>query len=129
MRWSEMDRLLREKHPELSSDWKAPRVALFYLCKDRSEASFDDDIMAHVASSPFGGLEQARQDGFEYVLHESRTQGRFTVAHIEKVIGEGLDSRLFFLCGPTSMMEALGAQLLERGVSPRDIFVEDFNLL
>ena len=125
----EMDRLLREKHPELSTDWKAPGVALFYLCRDRSEASFDADIRTHVASSPFGGLERARQGGYEYVLHESRTAGRFTVEHIERILGEGFASRQFFLCGPTSMMEALGTQLLARGVSPHDIFVEDFNLV
>jgi predicted ferric reductase len=126
---SDMDRLLKEKHPELSSDWKAPKVALFYLCKNRSEASFDADIRAHVASSPFGSLEQARQGGYDYVLHESRSQGRFSVEHIEQVAGERFASRLFFLCGPTAMMESLGAQLLARGVSPHDIFIEDFNLV
>lgn len=129
MRSSEMDRMLRLRHPEISSDWKAPKVALFYLCKNRAEASFDDDILAEIASSPFGGLENARQAGYEYILYESQTHGRFNMDQIEKIIGDEFASRLFFLCGPTPMMEAIGTQLLARGVLPRDIFVEDFNLV
>nr|WP_272881554.1 ferredoxin reductase family protein [Fundidesulfovibrio soli] len=129
LRSLEMDALLKARHPELSGDWKAPRITLFYICKDRTEASFDDDILAQVASSPFGGQESARRAGYEYVLHESRQSGRFGVEHIERAVGERFAGRLFFLCGPTTMMESLCSQLLRCGVSPRDIIVEDFNLV
>jgi len=74
-------------------------------------------------------MEKARLAGYEYMLHESQMHGRFGMAHIEKVIGNQFASRLFFLCGPTPMMEAISTQLLARGVSPRDIFIEDFNLV
>lgn len=129
MRSSEMDRILKLKHPEISSGWKPPKVALFYLCKNRTEASFDDEILAEVASSPLGDMEKARLAGYEYILHESQIHGRFGMAQIEKVIGNQFATRLFFLCGPTPMMEAISTQLLAKGVRPRDIFVEDFNLV
>jgi len=124
-----MDRLLKARHPELSPDWKAPRVALFYVCRNRAEASFDDDILAQIASSPFGDPESARKAGYEYVLHESQAKGRFDVASMRSVLGEAFARRMFFLCGPTPMVEALGRRLVGEGVSPVDIVIEDFNLV
>ncbi|GFK95380.1 Dihydroorotate dehydrogenase B (NAD(+)), electron transfer subunit [Fundidesulfovibrio magnetotacticus] len=124
-----MDSQLKARHPELSSDWTAPRIALFYVCRTREEASFDDDIRAQAEQSPLGGLEQARQAGFDYVLHESQTHGRFGIPHMRDVLGDRFPGRLFFLCGPTPMMEALAARLLDEGVSPLDILIEDFNLV
>lgn len=99
------------------------------VCKNKEEASFDDDILAQVASSPFGDLRNAREAGYEYVLHESQTMGRFAVSNIKRVLGKQFFERLFFLCGPTPMMEALSIQLIKEGVSSLDIIVEDFNLV
>lgn len=129
VRSQEMDAQLKARHPELSSDWKAPKVALFYICRTREEASFDDDILAQAASSPFGSVEAARLAGYEYVLHQSGVSGRFGVEHVKEAVGDGYAGRLFFLCGPTPMMESVSAQLLAHGVSPADIVVEDFNLV
>lgn len=125
----DMDRTLKAKHPEISNEWRAPRITLFYVCKNREGASFDDDILAQVASSPFGDLKNAREAGYEYVLHESQTMGRFAISNIKRVSGEQFFERLFFLCGPTHMMEALSIQLIQEGVSPFDIIIEDFNLV
>jgi len=122
--------LLAAKHPEITSAWKAPRVALFYVCKNRADASFDDDILAQVASSPLRDITSAREAGYDYVLHESTVCGRFDVACITSVLGEDdAAARLYFLCGPTPMMEALCSQLLGQGLSPHDIVIEDFNLV
>lgn len=123
-----MDRILKARHPEISNEWKAPRITLFYICKNQEEASFDDDILAQVASSPFGNLKNAREAGYEYVLHD-QTMGRFTVANIKNALGEQFIERLFFLCGPTPMLDALSIQLIQEGVSPMDIIIEDFNLV
>lgn len=124
-----MDGMLGARHPELSGGWSAPKVALFYVCRNRQEASFDDDILAQVASSPYHTLENARQAGYGYHLHESDARGRFSLEHAEAAVGSGFLSRLFFLCGPTPMTEGISAGLLKRGVPPRDIIVEDFNLV
>lgn len=121
--------VLRRVHPELSDDWRSPRVALFYVCRDETDASFDDDIRREVARSPLGTLDELERQGHLYELHLSARAGRFTATRVVERVGQGALGRRFFLCGPTPMVESLSSQLVAMGVAKTRIVVEDFNLV
>lgn len=120
---------LRRVHPEIVDDWKSPRVAMFYVCRTREEASFDDDIRREVEQSPVGTLEGLESQGHRYELYLSSEQGRFRVAHVAERLGASLTERNVFLCGPTPLVEAVAGGLHALGVPARQIIVEDFNLV
>jgi predicted ferric reductase len=124
-----INEVLRRVHPEISDDWKSPCVALFYVCDNRDEASFDDDISREVIRSPLGSLEALSRAGHRYELYLSSQQGLITTDYLEAQVGAGFKNRNFFLCGPTVMVEALIKQLRALGVPYRQIVVEDFNLV
>jgi ferredoxin-NADP reductase len=116
-------------HPEISDDWKSPRVALFYVCRNREDASFDDDISQEVTLSPLGSLSELPRAGHRYELYLSSEQGMITIEYLAAQVGAGFKDRNFFLCGPTVMVEALIKQLRALGIPDEQIVVEDFNLV
>ncbi len=120
---------LRRMHPEAIRTWKSPRVALFYLCRYRDEASFDNDIRQEVQSSHFHGFSDMQRRGHLYELHTSSDQGRMTATRINEQIGGDIVNRYVFLCGPWPMIHALIGQLGTLGVPEERIIVEDFNLV
>lgn len=120
---------LRQMHPEIIRSWKSPRVALFYVCRTRLQASFDRDIKQEVLLSHFHGFTALAQRGHHYELYTSAEQGRFSAEYVEHQLGSAVWDRNVFLCGPTPMMDDLTSQLLDRGVPAERIITEDFNLL
>ncbi len=120
---------LRQMHPEIIRSWKSPRVALFYVCRTRLQASFDRDIKQEALLSHFHGFTSLAQRGHHYELFVSSEQGRFSAEYLEHQLGGSIWDRNVFLCGPTPMMDGLTSQLLDRGVPPERIITEDFNLV
>jgi predicted ferric reductase len=119
---------LREMHPEIIRNWKSPRVALFYVCRDAEDASFDRDIREEVVLSKFQGFEALEQRGHRYELYLSSERGRVTAAYFGGKVG-GLKDKLVFLCGPAAMTDDLTRQMRGMGVAAEQIVIEEFNLL
>jgi len=120
---------LKSIHPEILRTWQSPCVSLFYICRTREEASFDNDIRHEVISSHFHGFEAFEHRGHHYELHISSEQGRFRAKDIQARVRGGVTGKNIFLCGPSPMVDSLRAQFLDMGVEPGQIIVEDFNLL
>jgi len=116
------------EHPELFINWKAPRVALYYVCRYQHQASFDADVRREAILSQFHGLRAVETRGHHYERYLSAERGRFTVEHIEATSGDYRD-KYIFLCGPSPMVTGLVQNFLAAGVSHEQIIVEDFNLL
>ena len=120
---------LRQMHPEFIRTWKSPRVALFYLCRQAMEASFDKDIRQEVASSHFHGFAALEARGHHYELYLSSEKGRISAEYINSRLGGDIQERFIFLCGPRAMVEGLISQLHELGVPDDRIVLESFNLV
>jgi len=120
---------LKSLHPEIMRTWQSPCVSLFYVCRTREEASFDNDIRHEVISSHFHGFEAFEHRGHHYELYISSEKGRFGAEVIQSRVMSGIRDKNIFLCGPSPMVDALTAQLQSMGVDPGQIMVEDFNLL
>ncbi len=61
----------------------------------------------------------------EFILNISDQQGRFTID--KRFSSSNLGDRSVMICGPEAMREAYIKQLLEKGVSYRDIHFEEFS--
>lgn len=125
----QMPKELRSLHPEIIKTWKSPRVSLFYVCRTKHEACFDNDIRNEVIMSHFHGFEAFEKRGHHYELFISSEKGRLTADYIaSKVSGSITDKNIFF-CGPSVMMDSLSRQFRQLGVPVKQLIVEDFNLL
>ena len=120
---------LRSMHPEMVRTWQSPCVSLFYVCRTREEASFDQDIRQEIISSRFHGFEAFEDRGHHYELYISSEQGRLSAEYIQSRVRKGLHNKNIFLCGPSPMVDALIVQFQALGVDSSHIVVEDFNLL
>ncbi len=120
---------LQSIHPEILRTWQSPCVSLFYICRTREEASFDNDIRHEVISSQFHGFEAFEHRGHHYELHISSEQGRLRAKDIQARVRGGVEGKNVFLCGPSPMVDSLTAQFRDMGVKSGQIIVEDFNLL
>jgi predicted ferric reductase len=120
---------LTRLHPEIIRSWKSPLVSLFYLCRTRKEASFDDDISREVRMSHYHGFAAFEERGHHYELYISSEKGRLTADYIADKVTGGVKEKYIFLCGPSVMVDSLIRQFLQLGIAERRIIVEDFNLL
>ncbi|WP_028320723.1 ferredoxin reductase family protein [Desulfatiglans anilini] len=120
---------LRRMHPELIRTWRSPVVSLFYICRTRGDASFDEDIRQEVAISRFHGFKAFEERGHHYECYITSEQGRITAAYVRERVKGGLQDKNIFLCGPSPMVASFVEQLSALGVRARQIIVEDFNLL
>lgn len=120
---------LTRLHPEIIRTWRSPLVSLFYVCRTKEEASFDDDIRHEVTSSQFHGFEEFERRGHHYELFLSSVQGRITAEHVNRQVKGGLIDKYIFLCGPSPMIASLVLQIKAMGIDDRQIIVEDFNLV
>jgi predicted ferric reductase len=118
---------LKETHPEIIKTWKSPRVSLFYVCRDRQQASFDADVRREVILSRFHDFEHIEERGHKYFLYLTSEQGRITAERVREISGDPAE-KYVFLCGPNAMVNALVAQFRRLGVPRERIVVEDFNL-
>ncbi|MCK9997286.1 MAG: ferric reductase-like transmembrane domain-containing protein [Candidatus Krumholzibacteria bacterium] len=66
-----------------------------------------------------------KNPGLEFILNISDQQGRFTID--QRFSSSNLKGRSVMICGPEAMREGYIKQLLEKGVSFRDIHFEEFS--
>jgi len=94
-------------------------ILLIWSYRVLGELPYEEDILGFAARIP----------GLEFVHWNSMERGRVDVAAMESLLGEDLTSRRFLICGPRAMMRSLSKQLVNAGVMPKDIVLEDFNLI
>ena len=63
----------------------------------------------------------------ELLLHNSDEEGYIDRAWLESRL-ETLEGKRYFICGPGPMNESMETLLIESGVPPENVFVEDFQL-
>jgi predicted ferric reductase len=120
---------LRRLHPEMMRRWKSPRVALFYVCNNEEQASFENDIKNEVTLSQSLGFGGLKERGHHYELYLASRQGLISAAYIDRHVPGGALNKYIFLCGPSPMMASLMAQFKSMGVRKEQIIIEDFNLV
>jgi predicted ferric reductase len=120
---------IREMHPEILNRWHSPLVSLFYVSRTPGDASFEVDIRDEVASSRFKGFPELKRRGHHFEVYVTSERGRIDADYLEGKVAGGLRDKTIFLCGPSSMIDDLIAQMSKMGVGRDQIVVEDFNLL
>lgn len=95
------------------------KTIVFYCVKNRSRAYFHEEIEALAQRDP----------SIVYFPWYSDSQGFMNIEDVKKKIGENLKGKIYFLCGPLSMMNLFTDQLTQNGVKNQNIVFEDFNLL
>jgi predicted ferric reductase len=126
---NEVPESLSRMHPEIIRSWKSPRVALFYLCRTREEACFDDDIRNEIILSHFHGFPAFEKRGHHYETYISSEKGRLTADYLVRNVAGSIQDKYIFLCGPSVMVDSLTKQFLQLGIHKEQIIIEDFNFL
>ncbi|MFK5857163.1 MAG: ferric reductase-like transmembrane domain-containing protein [Bacteroidota bacterium] len=90
-------------------------VTMVWSVKTKGEANYQDEIVS----------ETKQNDNINYILNDSSTDGYFTVDKLYKSVD--LAEHSIFICGPEVMRESYIEQLLQKGVSIRDIHYEEFS--
>lgn len=120
---------LTQIHPEIIKSWHSPCVSLFYICRTREEACFDNDIHHEVEMSHYHEFPALEKRGHHYELYISSARGRLTADYIAQNVSGDIRDRYIFLCGPSVMVDSLIRQFRHLGVPEEQIVVEDFNLI
>lgn len=89
-------------------------LTLFHVVKNKSDSFLENASYCNIG------------DNVKTIVHESNSQGRFSVEAIKNSL-DNMKDKTFYLCGPLSMMESLRTQLLSVGVRPSKIIFEDFS--
>jgi predicted ferric reductase len=97
---------------EINSDYE---VTLVWSVRKKEDANYEDEIKAEVR----------QKSNVKFVLNDSDTKGQFTIDRLFHSVD--LNNHSIFICGPEAMREAYIKQLLEKGVSIRDIHYEEFS--
>ena len=90
-------------------------VTLVWSVKTKKEADYQNEIEAEVN----------QKSNVKYLLNDANTKGHFTIDSIYQSID--LKYHSVFICGPEVMRESYIKQLLQKGVSIRDIHYEEFS--
>ncbi len=88
-------------------------VNLVWAVNNKEEANYHNEI------------ENGVKPNVKYLLNESETAGHFTIDKLYKSVD--LTEHSIFICGPEVMRENYIKQLLQKGVSIRDIHYEEFS--
>ncbi len=94
-------------------------VYLFYSYNKEGEDYYRNEIKQLDAGN----------DHFHSILHCAEKEGYITADIIKEAVGGDLSNKVFLMCGPKPMMDALQKQLLEAGVPLEYIFKEEFSLV
>ncbi len=97
---------------EVNSDYD---VTLVWSVKKKEDANYNDEIEAEVS----------QKSNVKFVLNDSDTKGQFTIDRLYHSVD--LKNQSIFICGPEAMRESYIKQLLQKGVSIRDIHYEEFS--
>lgn len=95
------------------------KVYLFYSYDKEGEDYYREEV-EHI---------DANIGHFHTILHCAEKKGYLSVEIIKEYVGGDLSNKVFLICGPKPMMDALQNQLLEAGISMEFIFKEDFSLI
>jgi len=91
---------------------------LIYSIEDPRDNYYDDRFTTLEKKIPH----------FHYRLFRSDLDGYLDIEKIQEIVGR-LDDKVFLICGPGAMMEAIKLQLLDQNISLTQIFVEDFSAI
>jgi len=91
------------------------KIWLFYGANSPEDAVYDEEIT---------NLEE-KLVNLNYFRHFGGTKPRVNVELLREKIGE-LSDKIYYICGPTAMMENLSEQLIKNGVKRKNIIMEDF---
>ncbi len=91
-------------------------IDFFYTVRTPDEALFMDEFRA----------AESRHAGFRFHPVFSNSDGRLDAAKIEAA-SESLAGKDVYICGPVALTEAMGRQLVSKGVRPGKIHFEEFN--
>ncbi len=97
---------------EANTDYDA---TLVWSIKTLKEANYKEEIETVVSDKP----------NVKFIINNSDTKGYFTIDKMYKSID--LKNYSIFICGPEVMRESYIKQLLQKGVSIRDIHYEEFS--
>ena len=99
---------------ELTKNLKR-KIWLYYGASSTEDAVYDSEISA---------IEE-KLTNLNYFRHFGGIKPRVSVNVLKEKLGE-LSNKLFYICGPTIMMENLSEQLIKNGVKRKNIIMEDF---
>lgn len=94
-------------------------VYLFYSYDKEGEDYYRDEIEK----------TDANTDHFHSIFHCAEKEDYLSAEIIKEKVGGDLANKVFLICGPPPMLEALQKQLLEEGVPFEYIFKEDFSVI
>lgn len=94
------------------------KIDLIYAVDYDKEAVFLSELKSISQKNP----------NFRALPHYSKKDGYLSALSLLD-LGIGLKSKSIFICGPPLMMKALKKQFIERGVRPKDIYTEEFELI
>jgi predicted ferric reductase len=94
------------------------KAILFHSIKEDAEALYTEEFQKAQEIDP----------DFSYKIWNTTNEGFLTAQDLAEAVGgiEELKKRMVFMCGPLPMMHAISKQLLELGMSPRQIIFEEF---
>lgn len=90
-------------------------ITLVWSVKRLSEANYKEEIEDNAAKNP----------NLKFILNDTETKGLFTIDQLYKSVD--LKNTSIFICGPEVMRESYIKQLLQKGVSIKDIHFEEFS--
>ena len=97
---------------DAGSDYDA---TLVWSVKSEKEANYKEEIESVVSD----------KSNIKFILNDTDTKGYFTIDRLYQSIN--LKDHSIFICGPEVMRESYIKQLLQKGVSIRDIHFEEFS--
>ncbi len=97
---------------EVNSDYE---ITLVWSVGSIDQANYKDEI-ENIA---------AQNQNIQFVLWDSETKGYFTIDKMYK--SATIKNHSIFICGPDTMRESYIKQLLQKGVSIKDIHYEEFS--
>lgn len=95
------------------------KILLIWAVKNEKEAFHDHELEA----------ESNKNENFSYILWSSEDKGRISANEIRKIVGDDLNERVIFLCGPPPMMYSVSKGLHRMGIPYMHTVFEDFNML
>lgn len=92
-------------------------IDLYYSVRTPEDALFRDEIEAASRTHP----------GFRLHLGYSSSQGKLSVADIERTCAGAIIEKDIYMCGPTVMTTSFHGALRKHGLASQQIHFEDFN--
>lgn len=94
-------------------------ILLIWSYNRHGELPYEEEIIGSIALIPRSN----------FIHWNSKERGRVNADAIRSLLEGDIRSRRFLICGPRAMMLSLSRQLVQEGVRPVDIVMEDFDLV